>query len=315
MPRAFTRDQALQNAAFLAELRRTGNARDAARTLGAHRSTFTRRRNKHPAFAADWDAALAVAHAHLNPPPTGEGDHLPLPANGGGASPHTTRPAANEPRPTRTKSGRLQLRRAMPQRLTRADEQAFLAALSATANVRLSATAAGFSHSAFYHRRKQSPAFAREMRLALQQGYQRVEMALLASQEIESHADDAWRHNAPPDMPQMTVNQALQLLYLHQKEARSWAEPQHLKRRLGEPHEVRLYRLAIMAEARNEREREKYRIAEAARAAARVHPSPHEPPPPQLPALDQVTGWSKASGQAPYDESRALFGGWRLKRT
>lgn len=42
--RPFTRRQALQNAAFLEALARTGNARLAARSLGVHRSTFTKRR-------------------------------------------------------------------------------------------------------------------------------------------------------------------------------------------------------------------------------------------------------------------------------
>jgi hypothetical protein len=63
MPRPFNRRQALQNAAFLAALARTGNARLAARELGVHRSTFTKRRAKSAAFAAGWEAALAAAHA------------------------------------------------------------------------------------------------------------------------------------------------------------------------------------------------------------------------------------------------------------
>ena len=50
--------------------------------------------------------------------------------------------------------GRLQLRLAPPGRITKAAEQAFLRALSASANVRLSAAAAGFAHSNFYARRR-----------------------------------------------------------------------------------------------------------------------------------------------------------------
>jgi hypothetical protein len=65
-------------------------------------------------------------------------------------------------------------------------------------------------------------------------------------------------------------------------------------------------------EAQMERAREQYRTAEAARAVVRARSS-HEPPPPSLPALDQVTGWSKASGRAPHHEERTLFGGWRLE--
>ncbi len=61
MPSPPTRAQQLENAAFLAVLRRTGNVRAAARELGRHRATFTRRRGKHPAFALEWDTALAIA--------------------------------------------------------------------------------------------------------------------------------------------------------------------------------------------------------------------------------------------------------------
>jgi hypothetical protein len=312
MPRPFTRDQALQNAAFLKALRRTGNVREAARELGVHRSTFTKRRAKNEAFATEWDAALAIANAALNPPraPLGEGDH---PQGGGGAGAKRRGSPATTTRITRTKSGRLQLRRAQPARLTTETEQAFLAALSATANVRLSAAATGFTHSAFYHRRKTSPAFAREMRLALQMGYERLEMALLETIDPASHAHDAWRHNDPPPIPPMTANQALQLMYLHQKEVRLQAEPPHIKRRRGESSEAHSARLAAMYRARIERDREAFRIAEAERRTA-GRPSPFGPQPPVLPALDQVTGWSKANPEkAPHDPTRALFGGWRLK--
>ena len=224
MARPFTRAQALQNQAFLNALRRTGNARLSARELGVHRATFTKRRASHPAFAAEWDAALAIAHARLqNPPRNGEGDDA---HHGGRGSPQAQR--SEEPQLTRRANGRLQLRTPTRRRLDRAAEQAFLAALSATANIRLSAKAAGFSHSAFYQRRKHSPAFAREMRLALQMGYERLEMALIESYAVDSHADDAWRHNEPPPIPQMTANQALQLLYLHQKEVRLLSEPDHI---------------------------------------------------------------------------------------
>jgi Bacterial regulatory protein, Fis family len=66
MGRPFNRRQAQENDAFLAALRRTGNAREAARTLGLRRPTMIRRRNCDAAFAAEWDAALALAHARLN---------------------------------------------------------------------------------------------------------------------------------------------------------------------------------------------------------------------------------------------------------
>jgi hypothetical protein len=141
--RPFTRAQALENAAFLAELRRTGNAREAARRLGAHRAKFTRRRARHPGFAAQWDAALAIADARLN------------------RRAEASRSGDRSHRLNRVR-GRLQLRQARAEALDHAARTRFLAALSACANVRLAARAAGFSHAAFYHHKRRDPAFARE---------------------------------------------------------------------------------------------------------------------------------------------------------
>ncbi len=307
MARSFTRAQALQNRAFLRALARTGNVREAARALGVHRSTFTKRRAAHPAFAAEWDAALALAHAALIPPRDGEGDHA---KRGGGGAPQTKHPT--QPHLHRTPSGRLQLRRAGPRRLTRAIEQAFLSALSASANIRLSAAATGFSHSAFYQHAKASPAFAREMRLALRMGYERLEMALIESWSPNAHAHDEWRHNAPPPTPPMTANQALQLLYLHQKEARLLAEPDYVKRRRGESKEAHSFPLSAMYEARLERAREAFDVAEAERRE-RGEPRVFGPEVPRLPDLAQVTGWSKAGAGEEEEPDRALFGGRRFR--
>ena len=134
-PRRFNRRQALQNRAFLAALARTGNVRLAARELGVHRSTFTKRRACSAAFAAEWDGALAAAQACLGRPQPRRRRTGPGPA-----PPHVVRLA----------DGRLQLRAGKARRIDNDARQAFLAALSATANVRLSARAAGFAHSSFY---------------------------------------------------------------------------------------------------------------------------------------------------------------------
>lgn len=285
--RPLTRSQALENEAFLRALRRTGNVREAARAVGAHRAKFTRRRARHPAFAAAWDAALAIADAALVRQESGT--------------------ARAEPRVTRTASGRLQLRRAQPGRLDRAAEQRFLAALSATANIRLSAAAAGFRHGAFYQRRRGDAGFAREWRLALAQGYDQLEQALIAGTLPDAFRDDAWQHNDPPAIPPMTANQALQLLYLHQKEARLGGTAEALKTRRGKSRAARDERLTIMGEHRREREREAFDVAEAARLA-RGEPTIADFLIGPLPDLAQVTGWSNATGEPAWDEARALFG-------
>src|SRR5207248_296809 len=91
----------------------------------------------------------------------------PSPAEGGG---YRTR--GGEPHLVRLKDGRLQMRRALPGKITREGEQAYLAALSATCNKRLASAAVGAADNAFNRRRSKDPAFAREVRMALRQGYE-----------------------------------------------------------------------------------------------------------------------------------------------
>lgn len=214
----------------------------------------------------------------------------------------------------RTKSGRLQLRPAHRGKLTKACEQAFLTALSATANVRLSAAAAGASARAFYRRRQKNPAFAREFRLALRMGYQRLEAAALEAALPESHADDAWRHHEPPPIPRMTADQALQLLFLHEKSVRqSWEQP-HRRRRRNETEEQHRMRLFLMWRAEQRQIAEEEAVARAARyeeTGSWRHAD--EEVPPELPPLHLVTGWSKADPKKkPHHPGIALFGGWRI---
>lgn len=213
----------------------------------------------------------------------------------------------------RSRNGKLQIRLAHPGKLTKMCEQAFLYALSATANIRLAAAAAGASARAFYRRRRLDPAFAREMRLALRMGWERLEAAALQASLPESHADDGWRQCAPAALPRFTADQALQLLFLHDKSVnQSWEQP-HRRRRRGESDETHRERLRAMWSV------EKDLAAEAAavRRAARYEATggwrhDDEPPPPQLPPLELVTGWSRASGRPAHHEGVALFGGWRI---
>src|SRR5439155_11102513 len=61
MSRPLTRNQALQNRAFLKLLRKTNNVRLACRELGLKYGTMQDRRRKHPGFAVRWEAALVFA--------------------------------------------------------------------------------------------------------------------------------------------------------------------------------------------------------------------------------------------------------------
>ena len=200
--------------------------------------------------------------------------------------------------------------------MTRAAEQAFFAALSATANVRLSAAAAGFTHSAFYQKKRRRKPFAREMRLAHAMGYDRVEAAAIEAALPDSHEDDAWRHNDPPPIPPMTPDQAIQLLYLHEKSVRqSWDRP-HRRRRRNESEETYTERLRAMWTHEKAVEAEDEAVRRAGREAtmADYDVPEDEDEMPALPQLDKVTGWSGADPEkAPQNSDLALFGGWRLK--
>ena len=216
------------------------------------------------------------------------------------------------------------MRRAQVGKLTREAEQAFLAALSATCNVKLAAAAVGASPGAFYRRKMQDPGFAREMRYAIERGYETLELALLETTAPGSYEHDDWRRNDPPAMPPMSPNQALQLMYLHQKEARWIREEFPFKRRRGECSEAYRMRLIAIAEERDRRAREEFEVAEAelwAQGLPATGPAGQEvrdrlglPERSGLPDLAQVTGWSRADPEkAPHDETRALFGGWRIE--
>lgn len=344
MARPLTRAQQLQNAAFLRALRHGGNVREAARTVGIAYGTMQHRRSRHADFALRWDAALVFAQARLNahglrgPVAAAGGSRdkaqdlgeAPVVSDGSGEglpdgqavesrelrrSPRALRTAGGEPVIVRRNDGKLQMRRAQPNKLTQACEQAFLSALSATANVKLAAAAAGAAEGAFYRRKRRNAGFAREWRLALQEGYDRLELALLAAAQPEAFADDDWRRNDRPDLPPLTPNQALQLMYLHQKEARLSFMPFPERLRPGETQEARSTHLMLIHEAKLERDRLAYRIAQAERLAREPagEGADGAGPASALPDLGQVTGWSKASGAPGVDDGRALFGGWRIE--
>lgn len=206
-PRPLSRRQSRENNAFLKALRATGNARLAALILGVHRSTYTKRRVKHPAFAAAWDSALEEADAGLQTAPQ---------ARPSGAASRDLRTRGGESAIVRTASGRLQLRRSPPGRMTEEAQELFLDVLAETANVRLSAAAAGFARSSFFARRRMCSAFANEMdEVRAEAG-----AALAREHEERKHApldlpdfDDYW---TGPDgdnpRPLVTIAQALYVL-------------------------------------------------------------------------------------------------------
>ncbi len=96
-------------------------------------------------------------------------------------------------------------------------EEAFFDALAASCNVRWSAAAVGFTTYTVYRQRRMRPDFARKWQAALEQGYLRLEMALLtgAVAAVESGEVDP-DHPIPP----MSVEQAQNVLRAHRNEVR-----------------------------------------------------------------------------------------------
>jgi hypothetical protein len=192
--------------------------------------------------------------------------------------------------------------------MTAQGENFFCRALAASANVRLAAAAAGFTHSAFYQKKRRRPAFAREWGISLEIGFDRLEWALSASMEAGldpfARGDYAQRDYGDAPLPPMTVGQAIQQVSFHRRACR--LEGAFAGRRArSEPaiETVRdevLFKLSALRRARRYEETGSWRFA-------------HEQSPPPLPPLHQVTGWSKADpARSGRPSDLAWFGGWRI---
>lgn len=214
-PRPITSQQSQECAAFVRELRRTGNVTMAAEAVGPRKSTFVRRRRRFPDFAASWDAALAFARARLGKRGVASPD-----ADGGEIT------QGGEFAVRYRQNGVLQVRRACPGELSASGERAFLAHLAATANISLSAEAVGVSVQAIYRRRR-SAVFERELLVALKAGYDAIELTLLdhamRSLDPEGHDSTAWEKGVDavaPAWERMTPGQVLMLLGMHRRTVR-----------------------------------------------------------------------------------------------
>jgi hypothetical protein len=191
-------------AAFLRELARGGSVALAAAAVGIDRSSAYQVRKRNAAFAASWERALASARGVL-------------------------RQARDERGPLRlrddecvraSKAGRPCVVRAGPGRWSVAGERAFLAELTATANVMAAARAAGVSAQAAYNRRRQWPGFAAAWDAALAEGYARIEMLLVCAATATLDPEPAAAAEAVRGDgfagPEMSVEQAMKLLFHHE---------------------------------------------------------------------------------------------------
>ncbi len=219
---AMTREQSLECAAFLKELRRTANAKLSAELAGVPMHRLRTRRRRFPDFAQDWDAALAFARAALANAQAKRGAAaFTAPAGAAGDGELIARGGELAVRAGGRRGP--QVRRARAGDLTGEGVRAFLAHLAATANVTLSAQAAGVTKVAIYNRARRSPVFEQEMREALRQGFDRVELALLESANRSLAPDGAdltdWLRDSTAIEPlaRMSVDQALLVLLAHRR--------------------------------------------------------------------------------------------------
>jgi len=94
-------------------------------------------------------------------------------------------------------------------------EEIFFDALGASCNVCLSAAKAGFSTPTVYRQRQLRPDFAARWQQALEQGYARLEMALVQA-AVDTIDNESFGAEQP--IPKMTVEQAMNVLRAHRGE-------------------------------------------------------------------------------------------------
>lgn len=149
--------------AFLRELARTGSVEGAAEHCGICKTTAYQLRKNNPSFAVSWERAQAKARESFGDAPG-------------------RRPVLRPNETIRSsKSGKTCVMRTGPGRWSASKEALFLAELTATANVRAAARAAGVSTTAAYNRRKLWPAFAAEWHAAVAEGWARIETLVVCA--------------------------------------------------------------------------------------------------------------------------------------
>jgi hypothetical protein len=187
--------------AFFRALGETGNRTIAAERARVSQSWVTLHRTTDPAFAARVEAAIAAARERLR-------------AATSAAPAATWRAQAGEELVVRGTNGRrTQIARARLKQWTPRTEARFLAALAACCNVAAACRAVGMSQAAAYNHYARWPDFEKRWEAALEEGFERLELALF------DHAGRAFEAvDYPPDMamPPVTFDQAIQLLGLHQ---------------------------------------------------------------------------------------------------
>jgi len=218
---------AARRAAFLRALGESGNVTLSAERAKVSRSWVGLRRKDDAGFDAACRGAIAAARDRFQGrPSTSLRTTLRDAAD---AAPQEERGGSNQPPPgwgyldgvelvVRGSNGRrTQIGRARVGQWSARVEERFLAALSATCNVKAACAEVGKHATSAYAHRRRWTAFARRWDEAIETGYVRIEMALLAAGcNLFSGSE------LPPEeaLRDMTVDQAIHILHMHKHEAR-----------------------------------------------------------------------------------------------
>ena len=222
---------AARRALFLRALRESGNVTLSAERARLARSWVHNQRKRDPGFDGACRAAIAAARAAFaalgsRRPPTGwgylDGEELVVKAASG---------------------GRVQVTRARPDQWTPSAEARFLSMLAATCNVKAACGAAGLSTTSAYNHRKRWPAFARRWDEAVSLATARLALALVrycinpfsaidppSPAGIAIHGGRARDLPWPVGMAAMSVDEALQNLYMHQHASGVGGKPGRIAR-------------------------------------------------------------------------------------
>ena len=225
---------AARKRAFLTYLARTGNQTLAAEMAKVSRSWVGLHRSTDAGFDADCREALRQARDRLIAAAASLDD--------GGEPPHP--PAAKAAGPSLSRAGRgaeasryfagaelvvrgtggsgggkrVQIGRARVKQWTPRVETRFLAALSASCNVKAACAEVGMWPPSAYNHRKRWPGFARRWDAAIDTGFARLEAALVEAGSCNPFADPDFPQDNP--IREMSAMQALHLLNMHKHHVR-----------------------------------------------------------------------------------------------
>lgn len=178
---------------FLKALERCGVASEAARVAGTGVRNAFKRRKANPTFAAAWEAAVALHRSELGRRALAAIGEEGIAFNSG---PDGAKKVA-----------------AGQSRWGKRAEEAFLAELTVSANVRLAAEAAGFSTASAYKRRLRHQRFAAAWDAAVDAGRARVQAYLLEA-ATRTFDPDELPIGDERELPKVSIGEAINIAKL-----------------------------------------------------------------------------------------------------